>query len=123
MPDACCLPLQGLHDRQKAHVKKQYLVFGVIGDPGDLVRVQARIQGVQHAPAATHAEIQFQMAVAVPGQRGNPVAEGQVQCLQRIGDLARADCDLPVVAAVNIAFDPARNDLALRMVALGEINQ
>ena len=60
----------------------------MVGNPGDLVRVQARIECMQHAPSAADAEIQFQMPVTVPGQRRNTVPECQIQGFQGIGNLA-----------------------------------
>ena len=41
-----------LHQRQEGQVEAQHLVFGVVGDPGDLVGMQARVDGVQHAAAS-----------------------------------------------------------------------
>ena len=38
-----------LDDGQEGHVKAQDLIFRVVGDPGDLLGVQARVDGVQHA--------------------------------------------------------------------------
>jgi len=73
---------------KNAHVKAQHLVFGVVDDPDDLIRVQARVQSVQHTTRPAHPEVELQVAVAVPGQGGHTVAEGQVQTVQRIGDLA-----------------------------------
>ena len=47
--DGGALAVHRLHDGQEGHVKAQHLVFGVVGDPGHLVGVQARVDGVQHA--------------------------------------------------------------------------
>ena len=46
------LRVHRLHQRQEGQVEAQHLVLGVVGDPGDLVRVQARVDGVQHAAAS-----------------------------------------------------------------------
>ena len=43
------LRVHRLDDGQEGHVEAQHPVFGVVGDPGDLVGVQARVEGVQHA--------------------------------------------------------------------------
>ncbi len=108
-----------LHQRQERQVKAQRLVLGVVDDPGQLLGVQARVERVQHAPAAADAKIQLQMAVAVPGQRGQPLAPAQAQVVDGVGHLARATRNLRPGAAMNVAFDPARNDLAAGVVALG----
>jgi hypothetical protein len=112
-----------LHQRQEGEVEAQDLVFGMVGDPGDLVGVQARVDGVQHAAAAAHAVVQLQVPVAVPGQRGNAVAEEQLLPVQRIGHLPGTRCDSAPRGAVDIAFDAARDDLAVAVVALDELDQ
>jgi hypothetical protein len=65
--------VHGLDQRQESEIEAQGLVFGMVRDPRDLVGMQARIDGVQHAPAAAHAVIELQVAVAVPGQRGDAI--------------------------------------------------
>jgi hypothetical protein len=95
----------------------------MVGDPGDLVGRQARIDGVHHAAAAGDAEIELEMAVAVPGQRGHAVAERQAQAVQGIGDLARARGGVGVGVAVHVAFDAARDDLGVAVVARREFDQ
>ena len=60
----------------------------MIGNPDNLVRVQARIERMQHPTRTTHAEIQFQVTVTVPCECGHPVAEGQFQPIQGVGNLA-----------------------------------
>ncbi|MNT51041.1 hypothetical protein D3C72_1879890 [compost metagenome] len=112
-----------LHQRQEAQVEAQDLVFGMVGDPRDLVGVQARVDGVQHAAAAAHAVVQLQVAVAVPGQGGDAVAEQQLLAIQRIGHLPGARCDVAPGATVDIALDTARDDLAVAVVALDELDQ
>ena len=48
MLDGAAACMHRLHQRQKAQVKTQHLVFGMVGNPGDLVGMQARVDGVQH---------------------------------------------------------------------------
>ena len=57
--DAVALGMNGLHDRQERHVKAQHLIFCMVCDPGDLLRQQPRIDRMQHAAGAAHAEIQL----------------------------------------------------------------
>ena len=66
------------------------LVFRVVSNPDNLIGVQAGIQCVQDAPGAADTEVQLQMAITIPGQRGNTIAEGQIQLVQSICHLARA---------------------------------
>jgi hypothetical protein len=115
--------MESLHQRQEGQVEKQHLVFGVVGNPGHQVRVQARVQGVQHAAGTADAEIQLQVPVAVPGQRGNAVTELQLQHIQRLGHLARAARHIAVGVTVNVTLHPARDNFSVTVVALRKIDQ
>jgi hypothetical protein len=46
----------GLDQRQEGQVEEQRPVLGVVGDPGDLLRVQARVDRVQHRALPGHAK-------------------------------------------------------------------
>jgi hypothetical protein len=118
---AACM--HGLHQRQEAQLKTQHLVFGMVGNPGDLVRVHARVDGVQNPARAAHAVIQLKVAVAVPGQRGHAVTEGQAQRVQRVGHSPSALPSLFVGVAVDVAFHPARDDFGVAMVAFSKHDQ
>jgi hypothetical protein len=109
----------GGDQRQEGEVEEQHLVFGVVGDVGDLVGVQARVDGVQHRARARHRVVQLHVAVAVPGQRGHAVAHLDAQTRQRVGHAARTRGQFLVGGAVDVAFDPARHDLAFGVVPFG----
>ena len=94
----------------------------MVGNPGDLLGVQARIEGVQNPASATDAKVKLQVAVAVPGQGGHPAAEFKPQAVKRMGYLARARRQGFVIGAVDIPLDPPRHDFSLAMVALGKID-
>jgi hypothetical protein len=109
----------GLDQRPEGHVEEHHLVFGVVGDVDDLVRMQPGVHGVQHAARAADAVVQLHVPVRVPGQRGGALARLHAQRLQRVGHPARARRDLTVGAAVDITFDTPRHDLLVAMVAFG----
>ena len=115
--------MHSLHQGEEAHVKTQHLVFCVVDDPGNLLGVQTRVDGVQHTARTTHAEIHFHVAIAVPGQGSHTVAERQPLLVQRVGQLARARRQITVGVAVNIAFHTPRNNFPIAVVALGKFNQ
>jgi len=121
--DGRALGMHGLHQGQKVQVKAQHLVFGVVGDPGDLLGVQARVDGVQHAARAAHTEVHLHVAVAVPGQRGHAVAELQAQPVERIGQAACALAQVLVGVAVDVALHAPRDDFGVAMVAFCELDQ
>ena len=88
MFDCVALAVHGLNDGKEAHVKAQHLVFGMVGNPRDLVWVQTRIDGVQHAAAAADAKVQLKVAIPVPCQGSHAVAEPQLESIKRMGNLA-----------------------------------
>ncbi|MNP85952.1 hypothetical protein D3C76_1859220 [compost metagenome] len=55
------------------------------------------------------------MPVAIPGQRGDPVAGLHIQSGQGIGQLPGASADIGIAAVVHRPFDGARGNLALRV--------
>ena len=110
--------VHGLHQGQKAQVKAQHLVFGVIHNPGHLLKVQARVDGVQHPARAAHAVIHLQVAVTVPGNAGHPGTLGQAQGIQRLRQLLGALAHCGPGGAVNIALHPARDHFG-RAVVVG----
>jgi hypothetical protein len=110
-------PRHGLDQRQEGHVEAQHLVFGVVGDVGDLVGVQARVDGVQHRAHAADRVVQLHVAVAVPGQRGHAVAATSRPARPAPWPWARRERgQLLVGGAVDVAFDAARDDLAFAVV-------
>jgi hypothetical protein len=109
----------GLDQRQEGHVEEQHLVFGVVGDVGDLVRVQARVHGVQHRARAADREVQLHVAVAVPGQRGDAVAGLDASAASALATRRERAGHLLVGGAVDVAFDAPRHDLAVGVVPFG----
>ena len=112
----------GLDQRQEGQVEEQHLVFGVVGDVGDLFRMQAGIDRVQDRAGAGHRVIQFHVAVAVPRQRGNALAHLDAESLQSMGGAPRAPVAVGIGVPVDVAFDPARNDLDVAVMACGKFD-
>ena len=63
------------------------------------------------------------MAVTVPGQCGNAVAERQTQCVQSVGDPARTLGSVFVGVAVDVTLHPARNNFCVAVVAFSKNDQ
>ena len=109
--------------RCECQVEKQVLVFGVIGNVGDLLGKETRIDRVQHGAHAGHAIVEFHVPIAVPGQRGDAVAPLYAQCRQRPGDALRAGVNIAVRAAVDRSLDRARNNFNAGMKRVGVLDQ
>ena len=112
-----------LHQGQEGHVETQHLVFGMVGDPGQLVGVQTRVHGVQHPTRTTHAKVELQVSVAVPGQGGDAGTPGQFLRIQRVGHLPRPTRHVGPGVAVNVPLHPARNHFTVTVVLFGKFDQ
>jgi len=112
----------GFHQGHKTQVKKQHLVFGVVGNPHQLVRMQTWVEGVQYRARAGHRVIQLHVTVAVPGQGANAVTKLQLKRFERIGHPAGALAQLAKGLAVNVTLDTPGHDFLIAMVAFS-VNQ
>ncbi|TSE37786.1 hypothetical protein Tfont_00784 [Tepidimonas fonticaldi] len=115
--------VDALDDGPERHVERQDAVLGVVDDPGDLLGQQARVDGVQHAAGAADAKVHLEVAIAVPGQGGHPLAQADVHRVQRTRELAGTSGGLAIGGAVDVALDAARDDLDVAMVARGVFDQ
>ena len=111
-----------LHQRHEGQVDEHDPVFGVVDDPGDLLGEQPRIDGVVDRAGADDAVPGFEMAIAIPGERRDAIAELDPVALEFFGDLERALPDGAVVGVMHRAFDRPRRHLLLRELDRGEIN-
>ena len=109
-------------DRQQVEVDEDHLVLGMVGDIGDVLGRQPRVERVQHRADAGNAEIELEMAIGVPGDGADPVAELDAQPLQRLGQLLGALARVPVAVAVDRPLDRARHDLDVGIVGGGEVD-
>ena len=111
--------LQQRHEGQIGHDDP---VFGVVDDPGDLLRKQARIDGVVDRAEAGDAVPGLEVPITVPGQRRDAIAELDPVALEPLGDLQRPFPDLRVIGAVDRAFDRPRHDFLVRKLDRGEVD-
>ena len=121
--DAGAFGLHGGHQRREGGVKAHHAVFGVVDDPGQLLGMQAGVEGVQHPARTADTVVHLQVAVTVPGNAGHPVGKGQPLCIQCIGKLPGSAGDRAPLRAVDVALNPAGNNFTLAMVPLGVLNQ
>src|SRR6202034_16404 len=112
-------PLHQLHEGQ---VQEHEPIFGVVDDPRDLLREQARIDGVVDRAGADDAIPGFKVAVAVPGQRRDAIAEIDPVALESFCDLERTLPNGAVVGVMHRPFDRPRGDLLLRELDGSEID-
>ncbi|MCY1366912.1 hypothetical protein D9M69_538230 [compost metagenome] len=68
---------------------------------------------MQDSAHARHAEVHLHVPVAIPGQRGDPVAGLHTQSGQGIGQLLGSAADIGIAAVMRRFFASARGDLAL----------
>lgn len=60
--------------RREGHIEEQHPVLGVVDDVDDLLGEEPRVDGVHDRPGARHAEVQRQVAIAVPRECRDPVS-------------------------------------------------
>ena len=104
-------------DRRKACVEDDGFVFGVVDDVDQLLRVQARIAGVHHHAAARYRVIGLEVAVVVPGDRGDRAAGGEAQASQCIGKLSCPHRALTGRVAKERAVGLTRNDFGVAVLS------
>ena len=101
----------GLDDWQKTKIKAEHLVFGMINNPGNLLRMQAWVDGMNHRALATHGVVNLHMAIAIPGQGADAFAHINTARLERTGELPHTRLGVTVGITMNIAFKATRYDL------------
>ena len=89
----------------------------MIEDVADLLGKQARVDRVHHGAAPRHRVVQLEVPEAVPRQRRDAIAHCHAQPAQRLRELARAQFGVRVRVAMNAAFDGARNDFGVAVIA------
>ena len=69
-------------------------------DEGELLGRQAQIERVHHRAHARHGEVELEMAVVVPGQRGHPVAGLDAEAGERVAETPHAGDEIAVGVAM-----------------------
>ena len=118
--DAGDLALEHLQQRQQRRVDEQQPVRRVVDDVLELLREQPRVDRVHHGADARHRVVELEVAVVVPGQRGDAVARLHARGHERVGELPRAAEHLAPGAAVPRRVQRHRDDLDVRVVAVRE---
>src|ERR1700679_56018 len=77
---------------------------------------QARVDRVQDAAGTGDAVIDFEMPIAVPGERRNALAMSDVEGVQGAGKLLGPPRHAGKIGAMEGAFGIARDDLALAVI-------
>ncbi|MCY1331853.1 hypothetical protein D9M69_175280 [compost metagenome] len=104
-----------LDHRQEVRVHQHDRGAGIVERVEDLLGRQPHIDGEQRGPHHRHAEIAFQVAVAVPVHHGHGAAMADVQRSQRRGQLADAVAEI----AEGVAHLAAVADLLVAVEAQG----
>ena len=109
----------GGDQRGEAAVHEQDFVLRMIDDVGDVVRVQARVDGVADRLHPRRGVVDLQMAIAVPGQRADAVAGADAQLLQHPDQSAGTRFDIAPGIAMGGVLVRAGHHLAGSMMARG----
>ena len=60
-----------LDERRKGEVEEYVLIVGVTGNVDELLREQARVNGVHHRTHSGDAVVKLEVAIGVPGERAD----------------------------------------------------
>jgi hypothetical protein len=123
VPDALQLRLELLDQRREGGVVEHHLVLGVIGDVGDLLGEEPRVDGVDHGAAAGDRVVDLVVPEAVPGEGGDAVVALHAELPQGVGEAAGARVRLSVGIAVDAALHRFRHDLGRAVMAVGMADQ
>src|SRR5579875_98406 len=88
----------------------------MIDDVTDLLREEARIDGVADGADAGGGVIELEMPIGVPGKRADAVAFADAKGSEGVGELRSPGIAPAIVVAVNRPFDAARDDLGLAVI-------
>ena len=98
---------------RKVEVDEQQDVAGVTEDVEQLLGEQPRIEGVADRAEAGHAEVDLDVTMGVPRERGDAVARADAEGQQRVGETLGAAVDLTIVRAMDRPLDAATDDLLI----------
>ncbi len=101
-----------LPERQQRFVDQQELVLRVIDDVGELLGVEAEVEGVEDAADERDGEIGLEVRAVVPGERGDAVAGDDAEVGEGAGEPPGAVAEVAHGVAVNRLVREARDDLA-----------
>ena len=113
----------GFDQRQKRQVEKQRAIFGVIGDPRDLVRMESWIDRMQHAARTRNGEVKLHVPISAPAERCHTLSPRDAKPGKRVGHLACTSVQSAVRGAMHVAFDAARDDLNVGVVPIRVLDQ
>ena len=102
----------GLHQRSEAGIGEQHPIAGMADDVGDVLGMQARVDGVADRSHPRRGVVDLKMPVAVPRERADPVLVPDPQALQHARKPARTVFDGSPGGAMDNAVVFARDDLA-----------
>src|SRR5690349_8775543 len=100
-----------LIQRQQHVIDNEKAVLRVIDDEGQFLRVQPKIERVDHAAGGRHAEVGFQMGVVVPAESAYTVSRLQAGAMQRFGKRLGTVVKIQICVAIYVAVRQAGDDL------------
>src|SRR6185312_3943200 len=123
MLHARAMRLQLLDHIAADEIEEHRLVLGVIDDEHNLIVKEARIDGVADRAHARDGVIEFEMAVAVPGERCDAVALSDAEPGQRMSELFRPGMRLADGITVRWPVAAAADDFGRAVMAIGMLNE
>src|SRR5712692_8730424 len=98
-----------LERREHASIHEQDAILRVVDDELEVFRKEAEVHGVQDRPAAGDGEVQFEVAIVIPGERAHPVSGSDAESFQGIGQARYALAELSIVVSVDPLLAPGHD--------------
>lgn len=109
-------------DRQEGQVGEDQPVARVVGDPGDLLGKEPRVEGVADRADAHDPVPGLDVAAGVPRQGADSIARLDPQSQQGVGDALGPIADLGVGRAHDRALDRSADHLAMTVPERGMVD-
>jgi hypothetical protein len=116
------LVAQRLDERNELGVDEQHAVARVLDDVGDLVREQARVDGVYDGADAGYPVVEFEMAIGVPSDRSDAIALANSPVEQCVRERSAARADVGVRVPMNGSVCTPGDDFHVGMPLGGVID-
>ena len=116
--DTFALRCELLDQSAKAEIEEHDLVLGMPDDVGELIVEKPRIDRMRDRAHAGNRVIKFEVTIAIPGKRRDPVARLDTEPRQGAGEAPRTRVRIAIGVAMDRPLDGPRHDLGVTVIAV-----
>src|SRR5262249_24032190 len=101
-------------DRKERLVDEHEPIVRVVDDEGELFRMKAKVERVQHRARQRDAEVGLEVLIMIPAERGDAVTRLDASLLERTGKAAGSDREVADGVPMQRLVRAPRDDLTSR---------